>query len=184
MRKLRLASAALLVLALLGVPTATLTAQDDDTAQVASHAAAVFEGNVLPLNLRLSGTTETLPEGQMVKRGDLYEGHLDYPDPRLSGTHRVITNEDFHVSADGVSSVGMSTVRIDNAEGSWLGDSTGYMDSEGRWHNQGLLTGAGGYEGLWALLIEDQAADNTYDVHGMIFPGGLPDAPVLPEPTE
>jgi len=184
MRKLRLASAALLVLALLGVQTGTLTALDDDTAQVASHAAAVFEGNVFGLSSPLSGTIETLPEGRMVKRGDLYEGHADYPDPRLSGTQRVIVNEDFHVSADGVSSVLTSAWRIDNAEGSWLGDFTGYSDSEGRWHNQGLLTGTGGYEGLWALLIEDQTANGTYDVHGMIFPGGLPEAPVLPEPAE
>jgi hypothetical protein len=107
----------------------------------------------------------------------------DVSDPRLAGTWRTVINRD--VYRDSVSDVWTSAARIDNAEGSWLGHFTGYLDpDDGRWYHQGILTGTGAYEGLTAIVFKTNTGAMSYDVHGMVFPGDLPEAPDLPEPAE
>jgi hypothetical protein len=77
-------------------------------------------------------------------------------------------------------------------EGSRLGHLTGYHETSGTsegsgWHFQGALTGTGAYVGLTALIfLAPSAGTETFgwDIHGMVFPGELPEAPAYPEPAE
>ena len=164
-----------------GLASVALALDDAETAQTASHEAAVFDGAMRYPSKYLVGTSEALPEGKLAKRGDGWEFRdVELSDPRLAGTWLTIINEDHYATASGVWTTAR---RIDNSEGSWLGHFVGYRDAHSGWHHQGILTGTGAYEGLTAIVfMEDMGG--TYDVHGMIFPGELPEAPEYPEPAE
>jgi hypothetical protein len=87
------------------------------------------------------------------------------------GTHRVWT----------------AAVRLDNADGSWLGHLTGYHVSGypgGEEWQQGILTGTEAYEGLTAMVFFDHPRTGDSRIHGVIFSGGMPEAPDYPEPAE
>ena len=45
------------------------------------------------------------------------------------------------------------------------------------------MTGSGAYEGLTAMVFLEYAG-GTYHVHGMVFPGELPEAPEYPQPAQ
>ena len=67
------------------------------------------------------------------------------------------------------------TVAIENDQGTWTGTLTGTSDlsAEGRGVTYIELVGAGGYEGLSAVLFERETA-TTLDWNGVIFSGKLP----------
>ena len=69
------------------------------------------------------------------------------------------------------------TVAIENDQGTWTGTLTGTSDpsGEGRGVSYIELVGAGGYEGLSAVLFErEEAATTTLDWNGVIFSSNLP----------
>ena len=175
------------------------TPQSDEMAPAAvtespspvSKQAAAFDGTH-PYGTKYQPGKSTAEDGVIVKRGDGYEFRLELKtvsDPRLAGTWRNIFNEDAYLTDASSEWTGVWTraTRIDNAEGSWLGELTGYRDpDDNRWHHQGILTGKGAYEGLAAIVfIDDNGIQSkTYSLHGLIFPGELPEAPEYPEPAD
>ena len=151
-----------------------------------SHQAAAFDG-VHPYGALYKPGKTKAEEGMVLKRGHGYSFRFDtVSDPRLAGTWRSIFNEDQYLTSPSWTGVWTRATRIDNAGGSWLGDLTGYREPGGRWHHQGILTGTGAYKGLSAIVfIDDNGSQaGTYDIHGFIFPGELPEFPEYPEPPE
>lgn len=179
MRALRLAATATVVVAVLSGLGGVAVAQDTpDADQAVSGEAAYFDGTVVYPGRYLTGTSEA-EDLKLTKRGDGWEFRdVELSDPRVSGTWRAVNNEDSYYAAGGVWT---QARRIDNAAGSWLGDFTGYRSPSGRWMHQGTLTGSGAYEGLSAIVFMEDTGQTTYHVHGMVFPGGLPETPDYPE---
>jgi len=99
---------------------------------------------------------------------------LDMSDPRLEGDVRIDYERNGPYGND---STLWSTVTITNDEGSWVGQSVGFVDHQGRHHHMGWFKGAGAYEGLAYIeqLTESEAsAGNHLDVIGLVYEGELP----------
>ena len=186
MRTLRLSLAGTVIVMVVGGLSTTVVAQDDaETVPMLSHGVAVFDATMpYPRHFQMP-TMEGVPEeGKVRTRDEGFEVRVeDISDPRLAGTWRTILNKD--VYRDSLSEVVTVARRIDNAEGSWLGHFAGYLDPDGgRRHQQGILTGTGAYEGLTAIVRMEDTGTLSWDVHGVVFPGALPEAPEYPEPAE
>lgn len=97
-------------------------------------------------------------------------------DPRISGTWTHVMNArsfpiDDEAGTD--ASVWTGVVRIDNADGAWVGTFQGYSDEQGE-HESYRLDGEGAYAGLTAVFGWTREGD-TYD--GVIIPGVPPAYP-------
>ncbi len=102
-------------------------------------------------------------------------------DARLTGAVTVIDNADrFKVGQDTfLGDVLWGTIAIENDQGTWTGTLTGTTDlsADGRGVTYIELVGAGGYEGLSAVLFEREEGvepDFEWDWNGVIFSGELP----------
>lgn len=102
---------------------------------------------------------------------------LNMSDPRLEGDVRIEYDEK---TGDGVNTTYWSTVTVTNDEGSWQGQSIGFMDERGAHHHMGWLEGDGAYEGL-AFINQLTEADPSatsggmrLDVVGLVYEGELP----------
>ena len=117
-------------------------------------------------------------------------------DPRLDGWLWITRNEDaFRASSSSVvdlGSVRAGTVGLVNEQGSWVGSFYAYatgvhpsaeVTPPERVHRHFLLSGTGAYAGLSALLDSDEVRGQPqpHDVHGLVFPGSLPE---YPDPVE
>jgi hypothetical protein len=122
-------------------------------------------------------------QGVLTLRDYGEQGRLaDIYDPRLAGSYRMILDQDFQAAERG-SSVWMASGRIDSAEGSWLEHFTGSRHPGDLWYHQGAMSGTGAYEGLPALVLFEDTGP-SYRVHGMVFPGDLPEArPIRKSPS-
>ncbi len=94
-------------------------------------------------------------------------------DPRISGEATWTSTARFYPYGDegGVDpAVWAAAVRIENADGAWVGTMTGYHDPEEATREWNVVTGEGAYEGLAAVFRF--VADEGYE--GVIVPGGMP----------
>ena len=103
-------------------------------------------------------------------------------DPRLSGQVARLWNEDVYQTGDGFNAVNVTADYLSNDEGGWVCTSSNLYEGFGLYPTSltgttATCVGQGGYEGLSAILVEDDSAGNPFV--GLIFPG---DAPPLPEP--
>jgi hypothetical protein len=98
-------------------------------------------------------------------------------DARLTGAVKVIDNADrFAAGPDQfLGDVLWGTVAIENDQGTWTGTLTGTSDlsADGAGVTYIELVGAGGYEGLSAVLFEREEP-TTLEWNGVIFSGKLP----------
>jgi len=101
---------------------------------------------------------------------------LNMSDPRFEGDVRI----EYEQSApSGGNSTLWSTVTVTNDEGSWVGQSIGFVDELGAHHHMGWFEGAGAYEGLAFIeqLTEPESGISSgawLDVVGLVYEGELP----------
>jgi hypothetical protein len=168
-------------------PVAPAAEADADAA--VSQKAAAFTGTSSGGQQTEQGQ-EVAGEGKMSMLGDAWSVTLeDMSDPRLNGTLTLVANRDFHGLQGRIASL---SLRIDNDLGSWLGSGHGWdgsIDSTPAEYGHALLRGTGAYEGLTALMYttldQDGALgprDSRFQRYtGMVFPGGVPETPAMPE---
>ena len=99
-------------------------------------------------------------------------------DPRLDGQMSLRYSRDQIIGAPGTSAFA-GIGRIENEAGSWEGPSrgVGYPDTNDM-YTQLILTGAGAYAGLTAVLDGNNSANELdFAFEGSIFPGALPELP-------
>jgi hypothetical protein len=141
-----------------------------------------------------TGTAEeiVLPEpnaGVSVEhsRGNTWQGTITASDPRLSGTHNYTWEEDRYTLPGGnAGPVAWAEGHyFENDEGSWQGSSVGFSDpDETSVGGVAVLVGAGGYEGLTAVITgTDGAGEPGIDGPCFLnFRGYIMAAPEAPVP--
>ena len=103
----------------------------------------------------------------------------EWSDPRLPAETAMVENFDIYQADDGTQVVGLSAVRLDGPDGSWTGTATSlYSMTDGTGFGFMVLTGEGGYEGLFAIL----QGDDPTGLDGYVFEGEMPPMPDPPEP--
>ena len=130
--------------------------------------------------ITVTGTQDVGPGGG----GGMAGQRLNMSDPRFEGDVR-IEYEQEDADNSGLNSTVWSTVTITNDEGSWAGQSIGFVDQQGFHHHMGWFEGAGAYEGLAYIeqLTEPQLSGGLdLDVVGLVYEGELPPM-VLPSWT-
>jgi hypothetical protein len=108
-------------------------------------------------------------------------GHVETNDPRLTGSVTGFMSMDRF--CDGQcpdrrrAQLGWSSVNIANEGGTWVGRRVG-THSDGTLASNFTtfyeLAGAGGYEGLSAIIFETETVNESLSWAGVIFPGDLP----------
>ncbi len=104
-------------------------------------------------------------------------------DPRLSGKVASRWNEDVFKTDNGFNAVNTTADFLKNDEGGWACSSAILYEGYGLFATPltgktATCVGQGGYEGLSALLVIDEA-DSSHPFSGLIFSGAFPP---LPEP--
>jgi hypothetical protein len=105
-------------------------------------------------------------------------------DPRFSGEVAARWNEDVYRTDNGLNAVNTTVDFFRNDEGEWTCSSSNLYKGSGLFptHLTGktaTCVGHGGYEGLSALLITDEA-DSSHPFSGLIFSGEFPPLPEAP----
>ena len=95
-------------------------------------------------------------------------------------------NEDVYQTDNGAVAVNMTADYLTNDEGGWACTSTNLYEGSGLFPTQltgktATCIGQGGYEGLSAILVEDES-DDSHPFVGLIFSGGVPPLPEAPAP--
>ena len=107
---------------------------------------------------------------------------VEMSDPRLDGTHWLSLNEDQYPGTTFADQgVYTRTWHIENDEGSWVGSNYAVFFADGG-EDPGelwLLTGAGDYEGLFAIVETQPSEACAMTLRGLILKG---EPPPIPEP--
>ena len=105
-------------------------------------------------------------------------------DPRLTGEVVRRWNEDVFTTDEGTISISMDAAYLRNERGGWACSASDLLKGSGQF--SAPVTGAtfncigdGGYAGLSAILVLEEAGGFSEDLVGLIFSG---DFPPLPEP--
>jgi hypothetical protein len=88
-------------------------------------------------------------------------------------------NEDVYRTDDGDIAAGMDAAYLRNEDGGWTCSATYLLGSASQELTGTTFTciGDGGYEGLSAVLVSEEAGGNAEDFVGLIFSGDLPPLP-------
>ena len=112
------------------------------------------------------------------------------PDSRLAGT-LTITYTLYELGlgdvlagrAVGGGGLTAGTILVENDDGAWAGDFSGFRKPSKPWVHQmhALLEGSGGFEGLRASLVYDGSMGEAFghgsqEIEGFIFDGPMPEA--------
>jgi hypothetical protein len=105
-------------------------------------------------------------------------------DPRFTGEVASRWSEDVYRTDNGFVAVNTTVDFLRNDEGGWTCSSSNLYEGSGLFPTQltgktATCVGQGGYEGLSAILIEDEA-DAGHPFVGLIFDGDFPPAPEPP----
>jgi hypothetical protein len=187
-RAIKTSIISILAIGLLAGSVVGVTAQEEEAAAEPSTPARVT-GTIDPAaSGPVQEPTETVVDGVLEVRGLIgQEGRIEMDDPRLTGTATLAVNVDVHKVSDFEDVVaGSFALRLDNEAGSWSGQGTsvghngaGMSPEDALGLDTFVLTGAGAYEGLSAILIVDPTGDQPA-VEGVIFAGEMPPAPEVP----
>jgi len=142
-----------------------------------SGEAVPFEGGMSYGTTSVRGVVETLPNGVVTNRGQIWTlSSAGLSDPRLQGTVSNMWNWD-EFKAGQSHQIEVGGFRIENDGGAWQMRpvvSLLFPDDEySVW--TGIFDGEGDYEGLTA--IAEVAEDNGFTVRGVIIEGEVPPAP-------
>lgn len=181
MRTLRLCLAGTIILALLAGLGGIVTAQDP--------AAATWKhvtGNTVEGEWTVEGAPARWEDSVEFRPTRSQTFTVDWSDPRLPGTMHVQQDAVLHhgdmTSYADFMFVFADSVRLEDADGAWVGSGRGVSGSDGTIMLY-ELTGEGAYEGLSALF--DRAFDPetmAVDFDGFIFERDVPWAPALAGP--
>jgi hypothetical protein len=158
-------------------PVASEVPQDEAAATEMPTGSAFFTGTYTPANPpTINGEEFTAPDGIDWMAGQVHEDEVvEASDPRLSGTLTTTLNWAF---LDGNMSLLAETHgwSLENDAGSWTGEGTAIIHSAvGEPPTSFLtieLTGAGGYDGLTAVVLVDRT-ENPPTIEGAIVAGEL-----------
>ena len=188
MRAIKTTTISILAIGLLAGSGVGAAAQDEEAAAEPSTPARVT-GTIDPSASDLvQEPTETVVDGVLEVRGVIAEGdQFEMDDPRLTGTVTLAVNLDVHKVSDFEDIVaGSLALRLDNEAGSWSGQGmtvgnsgAGMSEEEMLGLDTWVLTGAGAYDGLSAILIIDPKGAQPA-VEGVVFAGEMPSAPDVP----
>ena len=107
-------------------------------------------------------------------------------DPRLAGEAVARWNADVHHTDEGPISVEMEAEYLRNDGGGWACSDTNLYKGSSMSTTTVLkgatyiCVGEGGFAGLSAILVHQDAGGNDQDIVGLIFSGGLPPLPEAP----
>ena len=172
MQTWRVSLAGLVTLALLGGMGGGVVAQMDPDAD-AVYTTWVSDGEVT-FDLGSESRTETLYSS----RDGLFDGHVEFSDPRVSGQW---TTSPYHQDVYRSTGQGImwGTLRIENDGGTWEGPMSGitYETPDGGFYTlDGWLTGDGDYAGYTFYFQEerDRAVNPPRVFRGIIYKGQPP----------
>ena len=184
MRTLRLSTAVIAMLVLLGGQSGATATQDEEAPapdvphQVSGTSAYADSYAVVP---------STKAEDRFLVRGYGSYDTVKMDDARLSGKFWHVWNRDYIWGSQEFVVEGevlTGTAELVNDDGTWVGTMRGYKAYEpvGKRHYwQVELAGTGAYEGLSALLYFRGTSEYRHEVDGFVFPGPLPE---YPDPVE
>jgi hypothetical protein len=172
MRTTRLFLSSVVTVVLTSGLVGAVLAQDDQV--IGPMGANYFTATDTPI----SGGTFAWVEGSEYTEAEGVTAVTDFvaTDPRISGQATWTSNIRFYPYGEegGIDPAAWaSAVRIENADGSWVGTTTGYHDPADATREWNVVDGEGAYEGLTAVFRF--AAEAGYE--GVIVPGGLPPFP-------
>jgi len=156
MRTLRMPFVGMVILALVGGLSVTVSAQGDDEALTVTHVTGKQS------SMSMTSEPQEWEDGDVLyRRGLGTERTVEWSDPRLPSRLLADTNENWHVSGDGAAGGGTSAVRLVGEEGDWAGTGYGLIDTLDPESSVGLfvLAGEGAYEGLWVMLVRSLVVD-------------------------
>ncbi len=188
MRAVKTTTISILAIGLLAGSSVGVAAQGEEAAAEPSTPAKVAGTIDTSGTALVQEPTETEVDDHLEVRGAIVEGdRFEMNDPRLTGTVTLAVNVDVHNVIGSVDVVaGSFALRLENEAGSWSGQGTsvgyngsGIPEEEMLGLDTWVLTGAGAYEGLSAILLVDATKDQP-PVDGVIFAGEMPPAPELP----
>jgi hypothetical protein len=110
--------------------------------------------------------------------GATYVETNEWSDPRLPAEKRMVLDFTTYPYEGGRLMVTRTSIRMDGADGSWVGTGVGLSRPDGSSQGQDVLVGEGGYEGLFAVLNCGTATG----CDGYIFEGQMPPPPDPVEP--
>ena len=189
MRTLRLSLVGTVILMLLGVAGGTSIAEDDQV----SDPTAIVTGSMLemtsdPSELEYSAEgVDGEPDWVGHGRGLMTMQTAEWSDPRLPSEIQSVANFDEYGPPGSAFYAFSSRWLLEGPDGYWEGPWTGFCDSVDHCHGTVILTGHGGYEGLYAVLAEKPGEGSSGGsgqvVEGVILFGEMPPMPDPVEPS-
>ena len=163
-----------IVIGLLAGSAVGVAAQTDE----ASGEATPFEG-VMPYGSNsVTGIAETLPNGVVTNRGQVWTLSSDgLSDPRLRGTVSNMWNWDTFTTGQRYQ-IEVGGFRIENDDGAWqMRPVVDILFPDGTYSVwTGIFDGEGDYEGLTAIA-EVAEGGNQFTLRGVVIEGEIPPAP-------
>jgi hypothetical protein len=146
-----------------------------------SAIAAPVTGRLIEQEIREDDLDVRVDGGIRHGRGLHERQVIEWSDPRLPAIKTTVLNytefgqEDAHVA------VFTGAHLLEDAEGSWIGTTTGVAYADGSIDGQDILVGRGAYEGLYAIIhgrAESAPASGGITLwRGMILAGSPPPTP-------
>jgi len=161
MRTLWMPFVGMVILALVGGLSVTVSAQDDDEALTVTHVTGKQS------SMSMTSEPEEWEDGDVLyRRGIGTERTVEWSDPRLPSRFLVNTNANWHVFGDGAVAGFANAVRLVGEEGDWAGTEYSLLDTLDPESAVGLyvLAGEGAYDGLWAMLVGSLVVDADGDL--------------------
>jgi hypothetical protein len=173
MRTLRLSLAGTVILVLLGGLGAVVLAQEEADGSLVTH----VTGTIVDTSYDAStGELTSGPGDVNHMRGATYIETNEWSDPRLPAEKKMVLDFTTYPYEGGRLMITRTSIRMDGAEGSWVGTGVGLSRPDGSSQGQDVLVGEGAYEGLFAVLN----CGNETGCDGFIFEGEMP---AQPEPV-
>jgi hypothetical protein len=185
MPTLRRFTGALTTLSLLAISVVPASAQSADPSPDPAPASTWITGNVQPAPSCTDPDLEIDGDVRRERNGECSPQTWTSSDPRLTGEVSWRWNVDTYQSDEGSISVAMDAAYLRNDGGGWACSSGGDLVDGSGMSVAGTTStmtcvGDGGYAGLSAVLVLEDAGGFSSDIVGLIFSGDLPPLPEAP----
>lgn len=175
MRMLRSSLVGMAILALLGGLGGAAMAQEEADSPLVTH----VTGTIIDTAYDDSTAEITYAPGDVHHAtGATYSETNEWSDPRLPAEKRLVLDLTTYPDDGGRFMVTRTSIRLDGADGAWVGTGVGLGYPDGTSEGQDVLVGEGAYEGLTAVLH----CGTDLGCDGYIFEGPMPTQPDPVEP--